>query len=373
MAGPGASPAHPPAPPLTVDSPHDAILDHFRTRIVPPLSGAGHKGSHGRLAVLGGSASYAGAPALAGLAAARFGADLVTVLTPASGGAAAAIQAFSPELMVTAVPTAAAVSEFLPRVHGLLVGPGLGRGEEALDLAAAVLTDVFHGGPAARGGHRGHIPVVLDADGLYLLASRPAVWEAARGYRGRLIATPNAAEATRLVAAAAKLGFPASSPGGGDGGSGGGGGARHVPDLAALLGHRGVLVAKGATDILSWRPSVGTDGVPVGGGGGDWKVDVGGCPRRAGGQGDVLAGCLATAAVWEGLASPPPSHSADGDGSAGGGAPVAQLSTPPAAAYASCVVARTAAAAAFAKHRRAMGATDVLAEVGGAFDKLFPC
>lgn len=272
--------------------------------------------------------------------------------------------------MVTAVPSAAAVTDFLPRVHGLLVGPGLGRGEEALDMAAAVLTDVFAGGPAARGGHRGHIPVVLDADGLYLLASRPAVWEAARGYRGRLVVTPNAAEVTRLVAAATKLGFPQGPPGGGSGGDGGGG-----PDLAALLGHRGVLVAKGATDVVSWRPATGVDGEPVGQGG-DWKVDVGGCPRRAGGQGDVLAGCLAAAAIWEGLATPhpppPPSPPADGDGPAAG-APAVAPPTPPAAAYAACVVVRNAAAAAFAKHRRAMGAADVLAEVGGAFEELFPC
>ncbi|OSX77728.1 hypothetical protein BU14_0135s0002 [Porphyra umbilicalis] len=328
-----------PAPPLTASSPRGAILDHFRSRVVPPLAASAHKGSHGRLAVLGGCASYAGAPALAGLAALRFGVDLVTVVTP-SASAAPSIQSFSPELMVQHAPSAGAVLDLLPRMHGLLVGPGLGRSEEGLDLAAAVLTDVFKGGPAARGGHRGDIPVVLDADALYLLAARSGVWEAARAYRGRLLLTPNAAEATRLGAAAAKLGLCAPGAGG--------------PELAALLGPRGVLVAKGAADVLSWRAPAG----------GQWRVEGGGSPRRAGGQGDVLAGCLAAAAVWEGLAAPPVGG-ADG----GAGPPPA----PPAAAFAACVVARHAQAAAFAKRKRAMGATDVLAEVGAAFEELFPC
>jgi len=251
-----------PAPPLTAASPPGAILDHFRARVVPPLSASAHKGSHGRLAVLGGSAAYAGAPALAGLAALRFGVDLVTVVTP-SASAAPSIQGASPELMVQHAASAAAVLDLLPRMHGLLVGPGLGRAEEGLDLAAAVLTDVFKGGPAARGGHRGDIPVVLDADALYLLAARSGVWEAARAYRGRLLLTPNAAEATRLGAAAAKLGLCAPGAGG--------------PELAALLGPRGVLVAKGAADVLSWR-------APAGGGGGGEGRRRGGrrCRRQRG-------------------------------------------------------------------------------------------
>ncbi len=56
-----------------------------------------HKGQNGKVLVIGGSPEYVGAPALAGLAALRSGADSVVVAAPEK--VAWAINSFSPDLV----------------------------------------------------------------------------------------------------------------------------------------------------------------------------------------------------------------------------------------------------------------------------------
>lgn len=77
-----------------------------------------------------------------------------------------------------------------------------------------------------------------------------------------------------------------------------------------------------------------------------------GSPRRCGGQGDVLSGCLGTMCAWAAMA--------------GEGADLAG------AAYLACSTARRAAARAFARQRRSMVTQDVLGQLGMAVDELFP-
>lgn len=67
--------------------------------IIPPLSHADHKGSMGRIGVIGGSADYTGAPFYAADSALKFGADLSFVFC--SKEASTPIKCYSPELMVT--------------------------------------------------------------------------------------------------------------------------------------------------------------------------------------------------------------------------------------------------------------------------------
>ena len=103
--------------------------------LVPSLvSGSRRKGHHGKVLVVGGSDTYAGAPLYTGMAALRTGADLVWVAC--SDGASLPIKAQSPELMVLGcIPSTvegvsgamAALEPILKRVHSLVVGPGLGR------------------------------------------------------------------------------------------------------------------------------------------------------------------------------------------------------------------------------------------------------
>ncbi|AWB26312.1 NAD(P)H-hydrate dehydratase [Halococcoides cellulosivorans] len=125
-----------------------------------------HKGDGGRILVVGGG-PYAGAPALAALAALRAGADLVRVVAPES--VADSIQGYAPDLIVESVPGERIGSDHVDRLVALaterdavVVGPGLGGAEdsraavadllgridgrvvadaEAIDAAAAVETD----------------------------------------------------------------------------------------------------------------------------------------------------------------------------------------------------------------------------------------
>ena len=69
------------------------------TSIVPPFDANSHKGSMGRIGVIGGSQDYCGAPYYAAVSALKFGADLSWVYC--SQEAAIPIKSYSPELMVT--------------------------------------------------------------------------------------------------------------------------------------------------------------------------------------------------------------------------------------------------------------------------------
>ena len=56
-------------------------MDEYLQSIAPPLDFSTHKGSSGRIAILGGSIDYTGAPYYSAMAALRLGADLAYVLT----------------------------------------------------------------------------------------------------------------------------------------------------------------------------------------------------------------------------------------------------------------------------------------------------
>lgn len=90
-------------------------------RAIPPLTPLGHKGSSGRVAIVGGSARYTGAPYYASMAALKVGSDLATVFCASE--ASIPIKCYSPELMVSPVYEA---SKF-----DLLVKNGESRSEEA--------------------------------------------------------------------------------------------------------------------------------------------------------------------------------------------------------------------------------------------------
>ena len=65
---------------------------------IPKRNPKSHKGDNGRVLVIGGSREYVGAVALAGLAALRSGADIVTIAAPEKVGWA--VNALSPDLIV---------------------------------------------------------------------------------------------------------------------------------------------------------------------------------------------------------------------------------------------------------------------------------
>jgi ATP-dependent NAD(P)H-hydrate dehydratase len=317
--------------------------------LVPPLSASSHKGQAGKIGVLGGCAEYTGAPFYAALSALKLGADLSHVFCDRE--AAVPIKSYSPELIVHGCLNSGAddasertrqadeVSKWFPALSALVVGPGLGR-DEALQAVAAI---VVERAVAAS------LPCVLDADGLRLVIERP---ELVRGAKWCVL-TPNKAEYGRLLDA-----FASGSRGGGGCGRGGGEGGRggaqadptgeRVAELARQLGGL-TLVRKGPTDLIS-------DGVCT------LECSETGSLKRSGGQGDVLAGLIATMLSWSKMAATSGRLAAQDD------APAAA----PLAAYAACTLTRRCSKLAFARQRRAMTAPDLIEAIGPVFEEFSP-
>ncbi len=125
--------------------------------LVPRRRPAAHKGDCGHVLVVGGAPGLSGAPRLAGEAALRTGAGLVTIATHASH--AALLNLTRPELMVHGVADAAALAAVAQRADVIAIGPGLGQDDWSRALFEQVLTL--------------DKPLVVDADALNLLAAAP--------------------------------------------------------------------------------------------------------------------------------------------------------------------------------------------------------
>ena len=285
--------------------------------LVPPLRARQHKGQAGRVGVLGGSAEYTGAPYYAAITSMRTGADLAHVFCPREAGAV--IKAYSPDLIVHPLldgPEAVAqIREWAPRLSSLVVGPGLGRERRALDTVARLVEAL-----------RPHeLPMVFDADSLWLLAQQP---DLVRGYHSAVL-TPNAVEFCRLYKAVLQEELSASHCG-----------EQHVRALSRELGDVAI-VRKGHEDLLV----CGDTAV--------WCSEPGSL-RRCGGQGDLLAGALGTFLHWAKTTNQP-------------------LAVDPRllAAYGACALTRRTSRLAFERHGRSMLASDMLQHVHTAFEQLF--
>lgn len=135
-----------------------------------------HKGMFGHVLVVGGGPGMPGAALLAGMAAGRAGAGLVTLAWHPSH--AAGVPLAAPELLAYGVANAAELMTLAARADVIALGPGLGQGEWSRQVFQAVL----------RAGR----PLVVDADGLNLLAREPLRAE-------DWVLTPHPGEAARLL------------------------------------------------------------------------------------------------------------------------------------------------------------------------------
>jgi ADP-dependent NAD(P)H-hydrate dehydratase / NAD(P)H-hydrate epimerase len=153
-------------PPQLVESQLEVSDPRDFTPLFQPRRREGHKGDYGHVLVVGGAPGKSGAAAMAGLAALRMGAGLVTVTSPAATNVA-------PELMT------ATLDDFsLDRMTMLALGPGLGVNRE---LVSRVIGEA-------------KVPMVIDADGLNSIAGTD--------FRGRgveTILTPHPGEMARLI------------------------------------------------------------------------------------------------------------------------------------------------------------------------------
>lgn len=181
LGTPAAPHATPPATPYVAPhAPIDAEVRLIRhgevMRKLPPRPRHAHKGRYGHVLVIGGDYGCQGAAILAGSAAARTGAGLVTVATRPEH--ARTIPLFRPELMTAAVSAAQDLDGLLNRVSVVAIGPGLGQSDWAISLFAKALQT--------------RLPLVVDADALNLLAHE-------HQRRENWILTPHPGEAARLL------------------------------------------------------------------------------------------------------------------------------------------------------------------------------
>ncbi|HEX8339507.1 MAG TPA: NAD(P)H-hydrate dehydratase [Tepidisphaeraceae bacterium] len=150
---------------------------------LPPLPArpkTGHKGTFGRVLVVGGSATMIGAPAFAAAAAYRSGAGYVQIAT--AEAVLLSVLGHAPEAVGLALPAGDDEwNDAIDKASAVAVGPGLGQ----LTSGNAVVDKVLAADK----------PSVLDADALNLLSARDR-WPA--GVRARCVLTPHPGEMKRL-------------------------------------------------------------------------------------------------------------------------------------------------------------------------------
>lgn len=153
--------------------------------MLPRPGAESNKYRRGVLGVLAGSEKYTGAAVLSVGGAVRGGAGMVRLLS--ARHAVEVVRQHWPEAVVTAInsddPVAAVESP--GRVQAWVAGPGLGTGDEAAALIGAVLAT--------------SLPVLIDADGLTVLASRNDLLSRPAG--ADTLITPHAGELARLLKA----------------------------------------------------------------------------------------------------------------------------------------------------------------------------
>jgi ADP-dependent NAD(P)H-hydrate dehydratase / NAD(P)H-hydrate epimerase len=181
----------PPAAVDRVSGPRVSLLrpELMRT-MIPFRSPDAHKGTCGRVTVIGGGRGKTGAAYLSAMGALRSGAGLVTVATPASN--VAILAAMAPEYMTEPLDdggdgrlSGRALEQVLAlRQDVVACGPGLG----VSNHVAACVRGLVEGSAS---------PLVLDADALTVLAETPGVL---RGRADRpVIITPHPGEMARLI------------------------------------------------------------------------------------------------------------------------------------------------------------------------------
>ena len=121
-----------------------------------------HKGENGKVLIVGGG-PYTGAPALAGMAALRMGADLVHIATPAASYIT--ISTYSPDLIVHKLSQDVLCPEDVEKIMGIaetvdavLIGPGLGRDERTQEAVRMIVKQCSK-------------PMVIDADAIVAVAA----------------------------------------------------------------------------------------------------------------------------------------------------------------------------------------------------------
>lgn len=150
-----------------------------------------HKGTYGHLFILSGSLGKTGAAVMAGKAALKMGAGLVTVGTPES--CLPIVARGMDELMTESLPetqektlSSEALKKTVSLLDGkdaLMIGPGISTHPSTAEFVLSLIPKI-------------KIPAVIDADALNILASKP---ETIKSLRKPAVLTPHPGEFARLL------------------------------------------------------------------------------------------------------------------------------------------------------------------------------
>eukprot|EP00906_Rhabdomonas_costata_P010517 RCo014758 len=243
-------------------------------QFIPRLSTSGHKGSSGRVGVIGGSEEYTGAPYFSAMTTLRLGVDLAFVYCHPD--AAVPIKSLAPDLMVipalrnpspqlTEETIAEELATRISSLHALVVGPGLGRSEATFAIISRLFRMIRE--------RKLKLPIVIDADGLWIITQHPALIRDLP----YILLTPNQIELRRLCNTF-NVDFPMdfdSVPQR----------SKTIMDLAAKFGNNLSILSKGRYDVIANADGVRVCSEPF-------------TTRRVGGQGDVLSGAAAAFLAW---------------------------------------------------------------------------
>jgi NAD(P)H-hydrate epimerase len=161
-------------------------------RTLPKRARDGHKGTYGHVFIVAGSRDKSGAALMAGLAALRSGAGLVTLMLPESlredliGKAPELMTVWLPETTGGTIDASAARSALgqLTEADAVVVGPGLSTNASTQKLVRMIV-------------QHAPVPVVLDADGINAFSGNPAGLHNERG--NPIAITPHPGEMARLL------------------------------------------------------------------------------------------------------------------------------------------------------------------------------
>lgn len=221
--------------------------DETMDMLLPERDRTGNKGTFGKILLVAGDINMAGAALLAARAAYRVGAGMVKVITPPENRII--VQEMLPEALLG---TAGDLRESLDWADVIAIGPGMGKSENAGKMLETVICD-------------SRLPLLIDADGINLLAETPRLQQTLKAGGRSVILTPHVGEFSRL------MGMPAAVL------------KEDLPGYGLQLSGRlqAVVVAKDA------RTFVCREGAPV-------CVNIRGNSGMAtAGSGDVLAGIIA--------------------------------------------------------------------------------
>ena len=225
--------------------------------VVAPRRPDSHKGTFGHVLVVGGSLGKSGAAAMAGMAALRSGAGLVTIATPRS--VLSSVAGFAPELMTEALPETAEGTialDALGQLEGMeenksvvAVGPGLSRQPDTAEFVRLLAAKC-------------KLPLIIDADGLNAFEGKAAELH---GRNRPLIITPHPGEMARLTGLSSAQVQESR--------------VKVARDFATA--HHCIVILKGAHTVVAAHDRV------------VWINTTGNAGMATGGTGDILTGIVA--------------------------------------------------------------------------------